>query len=105
MNKILELLEALPLPKIRIPISRKVVSQGIVGGVTLGLGKLGLYDLGAWLPWVSTGAGLAAGVAVPEAVKFLDYAAERLGFKMIDFTDADVEALERPSLETPAEAK
>lgn len=68
--------------KLKVPISRKMLSTGIVSLVTLGLGKLGVYDLGAWLPWVTTGAGLTAGVVISEGRKYLRYAAERLNLPL-----------------------
>lgn len=76
------------MPKYRFPISRKVVAQGAVGLIVAGLAQLGVVDLpDEWETWLTVGSGLAAGVAVPEAVKFLDYAAERLGLKVVDFED------------------
>lgn len=92
------------MPKFRIPISRKVVGQAIVAGVVACAAALGLDIPPAWEPWIIVGAGLLAGVMVPEGVKFLDYAAERLGLKVIDFTDSDLEEPDRPTLEVPPEA-
>lgn len=89
--------------KLRIPISRKAVSQAIVAAIVAGAAKLGLDLPSEWESWIIVGSGLVAGVAVPEGVKFLDYAAERMGLKMIDFTDSDAESVERPSLSVPEE--
>lgn len=75
-------------PIIHVPISRKVVLGFLTAAVASGLQTVGVYDLPTDVAaWVATGSGLAVAYGVPEGVKFLDYAAEKLGLKVVDFED------------------
>lgn len=68
------------LPIANVPVSRKVVATFIVTGIAALLRAVGVYESPAEVTaWIVTGAGLAAGVAVGEGSKYLNYAAERLG--------------------------
>lgn len=68
------------LPLINVPISAKVVATFIVAGISALLRTFGVYEAPADVTaWITVGAGLAAGAAVGEGSKYLNYAAERLG--------------------------
>lgn len=78
----------------RVPISAKYVATAVTGLLASGaasvLALVGVYDVSADVQtWITTGAGFAGaaagGFAKSEGVKFLDYAAERLNLKLIDF--------------------
>jgi hypothetical protein len=73
----------LKLPLFRIPISRKLVLGALAGAVGALLQALGIYSVSPQVQgWISTGEFLLVGAVVPEAVKFLDYAAERIGLSL-----------------------
>lgn len=83
---------------IRVPISAKYVATAvsglIVAGVASVLATVGVYDVSPEIQtWITTGAGFAGaaigGFAKSEVPKFLDYAAERLNLKLIDFEGVD----------------
>lgn len=66
------------LPLIHVPLSRKVVATFLVTGVAALLRTAGVYEAPADVTaWISTGAGLAAGVIVGEGTKYLQYVLNR----------------------------
>lgn len=84
--------------KFRVPISAKYVATAVTGGILAGvsalLGTVGVYEVSASVQgWITMGAGLAGAAAggfmKEEGVKFLDYAAERLNLKLVDFEGTD----------------